>query len=64
MQTVLARPGNARTFLTHMFGCGLEEDRYVVKRFQAMADCDIRRWPGSGSPRRKTAATRSPLLFP
>ena len=26
MQTVNARPGNARTFLIHMFGRGLEDD--------------------------------------
>ena len=62
MQTVLARPGNARTFLTHMFGCGLEEDRYVVERFQAMADGDIRRWPGGGSPTKKNRPKEKPTV--
>ena len=42
MQTVNARPGNARTFLTHMFGRGLEDDRYVVERFKSMTNGDIR----------------------
>ena len=43
MHPAMALPGNAQTILTHLFGRGLEDDRYVVKRFQAMADGDIRR---------------------
>ena len=39
---VNARPGNARTFLIHMFGHGLEDDRYVVERFKSMTNGDIR----------------------
>ena len=31
-----------------MFVRGLEDDRYVVERFKAMADGDIRRIPGDG----------------
>ena len=47
MNTAMTMPGNtASTFLTHVFGRGLEDDRYVVERFQAMADGDIRRCPG------------------
>ena len=42
MQTVNARPGNARTFLIHMFGRGLEDDRYIVERFKSMTNGDIR----------------------
>ena len=42
MQTVNARPGNARTFLTHMFGRGLADDRYIVERFKSMTNGDIR----------------------
>ena len=42
MQTVNARPGNSRTFLIHMFGRGLEDDRYVVERFKSMTNGDIR----------------------
>ena len=42
MPTVKAYPGNASTFLTHLFGQGLDDDRYVVERFRSMADGDIR----------------------
>ena len=42
MQIIHSRPGNARTFLIHMFGLGLEDDSYVVERFKAMTNGDIR----------------------
>ena len=43
MNTAIAVPGNtASTFLTHFFGGGLVDDRYVVERFKAMVD---RRYP-------------------
>ena len=42
MHTIQTQPGNASTFLTHMFGQGLDDDRYVVERFQSMTDGDIR----------------------
>ena len=47
MSASLAIPGNtAATFLTHIFSPGLaDDDRYVVERFKAMADGDIRRCP-------------------
>ena len=41
IQTVLAPRGDARTFLTHFVGGGLDDDRYVVERFRSMADGDI-----------------------
>lgn len=41
MQTVIAPRGDARTFLTHFVGDGLEDDRYVVQRFRSMADGDV-----------------------
>ena len=34
--------GSARTYLTHMFGRGLDDERYVVERFLSAADGDIR----------------------
>ena len=34
--------GNARTYLTHIFGRGLDDERYVVERFLSAADGDIR----------------------
>ena len=49
MHAAIAVPGNSRTILTHLFGRGLEDDRYVVERFLSMADGEIRRRPG-GAP--------------
>ena len=43
MHAAIAVPGNSRSILTHVFGLGLEDKRYVVERYQAMADGDIRR---------------------
>ena len=43
MHATITLPGVWRTFLTHMGVRGFEDDRYVVERFQAMADGDIRR---------------------
>ena len=65
MHAAIAAPGNSRTILTHLFGRGLEDDRYRVERFQAMADGDIRRWPGdapaTGKGRRKAGRTIASL---
>ena len=51
MQTVKAFRGNARTFLTHMFGRGLDDDRYVIERFRSKADGEIH-------PRRRNVASK------
>ena len=48
MQTVSTLHRNARTFLTHIFGHGLDDDRYVVERFQSMADGEIRPFSVNG----------------
>ena len=54
MTTAMAMPGNtAATFLVHFFGTGLADDRYVVERFKARADGDIRPWPGEAPARGK-----------
>ena len=45
----------ARTFLTHLFGRGLEDERYAVERFRSMDDGDIRPLPAGG----RTAKGRS-----
>ena len=46
MSAAMAMPGNtAETFLTHIFGPGLADSRYVVERFRTLADGDIRRCP-------------------
>ena len=52
MQTVNAFRGNARTFLTHMFGRGLDDDRYVIERFQSKADGEIRPRRRNGAPKK------------
>ena len=50
MNAAIVVPGNtASTFLVHLFGTGLEDDRYVVERFKAHADGDIRPWSGEAS---------------
>ena len=41
MQAAIAPRGNARTFLTHFVGGGLDDDRYAVQRFRSMANGDI-----------------------
>ena len=65
MHAAIAVPGNSRTILTHLFGRGLEDDRYAVERFQSMADGEIRRWPGDETAtqkgRRKAARTIASL---
>ena len=50
MHAAIAVPGSASTILTHLFGRGLADERYVVERYKAMADGDIRRWPGDEIP--------------
>ena len=42
MQAAQALSGNTTTFLTHIFGDGLADDRYVVQRYKSMVDGDIR----------------------
>ena len=49
MQTTRTLHGNASTYLIHMFGSGLEDDRYVVERFKSMTNGDIRPQSAEGS---------------
>ena len=59
MHAAIAMPGNtAATFLVHFFGSGLEDERYVVERFKAMADGDIRRMPGDEPAKRGRGTKR------
>ena len=64
MHTVNALSNPAPTFLTHLFGQGLADERYVVERFQALADGDIRRWPAGkpGAKRHRNAKPRTASL--
>ena len=55
---------HATTWLTHVFGGGLEQDdRFVVERFESMASGEIRPLraakPGGGDDRRKARTTVS-----
>ena len=62
MSAAIAMPGNTgATYLTHFFGSGLSDDTYVVERFKALVDGDIRRCAdeaptAKGRGRRKTRA--------
>ena len=62
MHAAIAVPGNSRTILIHLFGRGLEDDRYAVERFQAMADGDIRRWPGDAPPAKDRRKTKGEIV--
>ncbi len=42
MHSIRMPRGTARTFLIHLFGGGLADDRYRVERFTSHADGDIR----------------------
>ena len=46
MRTATTLHRDTQTFLTHIFGPGLDDDRYVVERFRSMADGKIRRRTG------------------
>ena len=50
MATTLRR--STHTFLTHLFGPGLDDDRYVIERFQSKADGEIRPRGRNGSSKR------------
>ena len=41
MQPAQAFSPNATTFLTHLVGLGLADERYVVRRFKSMLDGDM-----------------------
>ena len=57
-----AKSLSASTFLTHFFGGGLIDkgECYVVERFRALANGDIRRWPADTSVRRNDRARPAP----
>ena len=41
MQIGSAQRGNSETFLVHIFGRGLDDERYVVERFRSTAEGGI-----------------------
>ena len=62
MQIGSARRGNSETFPVHIFGRGLDDERYVVERFRSLADGEIRRVPvaapAARGRKRRTQRTR------
>lgn len=57
MPVSVLRP-DANTFLTHVFGRGLEDKQYVVERYRTTIDGEIRRLPGgNGHPLTLSLAT-------
>ena len=42
MRTGLKFHRDAQTFLIHLFGRGLEDDRYVIERYKSLANGEIR----------------------
>ena len=55
--TASLRP-DANTFLTHVFGRGLQDEHYVVERYRTTVDGLIRRLPGGkGRPLTLSLAT-------
>ena len=48
IQTGTTPAAGARTFVVHLFDRGRADEAYVVERFRAMADDDIRRAPACG----------------
>ena len=63
MQALKTLPKISRTFLTHTFGRGLEDERYAVERFKSTMDGEIRPAPAgeakTGGGRRTKRATAS-----
>ncbi len=50
---------SAQTFLTHVFGRGLDDERYVVERYESDFEGQIRPWrPGKGSKDARKAARK------
>ena len=41
MQAAIAPRGDARTYLLHFTGGGLDDDRYVIQRFVSRSDGNI-----------------------
>ena len=42
MHSIAIPRGNACTFLTHLFGRGLDDEKYRVERFESCADGEIK----------------------
>ena len=57
--TTMAMPGNtASTYLIHVFGTGLADERFVVERFRALANGEIRPVAPEAASKGRRAAKR------
>ena len=56
-QTIGTLHGSVRTYLTHVFGRALDDDRFIVERFPSTPDSEIR----SYSPARRAKGGASNL---
>ncbi|MXW21253.1 MAG: hypothetical protein F4Z95_10655 [Gammaproteobacteria bacterium] len=62
MQAALAPRGDARTYLTHFVGGGLDDERYVVETFRSLANGDIVPVQADGSRPRGRRKARGRIL--
>ena len=64
MRAAIAPRGDARTYLLHFTGSGLDDDRYVVQRFVSRSDGNIvavEEAAAGGKGRRRSRGTIVPL---
>ena len=59
-----AMGGSSRTYLTHLFGRGLDDEKYRVERFRSMAEGMIRHWHGVRGPGKARNKTGDLKLCP
>ena len=63
MQTAMAPCAQARTFLIHMFGSGLDgDDRFVVERYRSLADGGIVAVDSGEPATRKRRTAKHPVV--
>ena len=64
MSTHTDRRAPASTYLIHYFGGGLIDEGgcYAVERFKAMANGEIRHWPGTAPANGKARARAKPVV--
>ena len=62
MNAAIAPRGDARTWLTHFVGNGLDDDRYVVQTFRSLANGDIVPVQADGTTRKGRRKARGRIL--
>ena len=64
MQAALTPRGDARTFLTHFVGGGLDDDRYVVEKFRSLANGEIISVDAGGTKSESRRRARGAVVTP